>query len=133
MQKVFADTSYWIALINPRDNLHQRAKDVSSQLLDWRMVTSDMVLTEVLNAFANYGAQARETASAHVNSIMSHASVEVVPQTRALFRRALALYAERRDKEWSLTDCASFIIMTQQHMTEALTHDHHFEQKAAAA
>jgi uncharacterized protein len=34
----------------------------------------------------------------------------------------------RRDKEWSLTDCISFVVMKERGLTEALTADHHFEQ-----
>jgi hypothetical protein len=45
-----------------------------------------------------------------------------------LFERALSRYEQRADKEWSLTDCLSFIVMEDQGITEALTGDHHFEQ-----
>ena len=46
----------------------------------------------------------------------------------ALWRRGLALYRTRLDKAWSLTDCISFIVMTDRGLTDALTGDHHFEQ-----
>ena len=49
------------------------------------------------------------------------------------FGTALALYQERPDKSWSLTDCASFLIMDQRQTTEALTHDRHFEQRGYQA
>jgi predicted nucleic acid-binding protein len=57
----------------------------------------------------------------------------VVPQTPELFRDALALYGDRVDQSWSLTDCASFLIMEQRQITEALTHDRHFEQRGYSA
>ena len=47
---------------------------------------------------------------------------------RSLFEAGLRLYASRRDTEWSLTDCISFVVMKQHNLTEALTADHHFEQ-----
>jgi predicted nucleic acid-binding protein len=37
------------------------------------------------------------------------------------------------DKDWSVTDCASFVIMDHRRIVEALTHDHHFEQKGYRA
>jgi hypothetical protein len=56
-----------------------------------------------------------------------------VPQTRQLFRDALSLYTERADKEWSLTDCASFVIMKRMGIDRALTDDYHFMQNGFEA
>jgi len=49
MQTVFADTFYWIALLNPNDEAHARAATVSKDLISVRIVTTDEVLTEFLN------------------------------------------------------------------------------------
>jgi predicted nucleic acid-binding protein len=38
------------------------------------------------------------------------------------------LLKARLDKEWSLVDCASFVVMQHRSIVEALTADHHFEQ-----
>jgi hypothetical protein len=43
------------------------------------------------------------------------------------------LYFQRRDKEWSLTDCISFTVMSDEGLTDALTGDHHFEQAGFTA
>ncbi len=55
MRKVFADTGYWIALLNSRDDLHNRAKHLSKSLQPVQIVTSQMVVTEVLNYFSGSG------------------------------------------------------------------------------
>lgn len=55
MMDVFADTAYWVALLNPRDQLHARAQEASATLAGARIVTSDWVLTELLNGFAECG------------------------------------------------------------------------------
>jgi predicted nucleic acid-binding protein len=133
MREVFADTAYWIGLINPRDNLHKPAKEISSQLGSFRIVTSEMVLAEVLNALADYGPHIRAFATQTVKSIIGSASTDVEPQTRVLFRGAFDLYRDRSDKDWSLTDCASFVIMDRRGITEALTSDVHFEQNGYKA
>jgi predicted nucleic acid-binding protein len=52
----------------------------------------------------------------------------IIPASRELHREGLNLYARRRDKEWPLTDCTSFIIMEDEGIREALTGDRHFEQ-----
>jgi uncharacterized protein len=54
--------------------------------------------------------------------------VEIVPSTSDLFRRGTELFAARPDKEWSLTDCISFVVMNERGINDALTNDHHFEQ-----
>jgi uncharacterized protein len=134
VREVFADTGYWIAIINRRDGLHQRAMAVSEKLQrPHTIVTPEMVLVEVLNMFSNEGEYLREVAARAVQTITNDAGVVVVPQTRKLFREALNLYQSRADKGWSLTDCASFVIMKRRHINEALTDDHHFTQNGHKA
>jgi uncharacterized protein len=53
MERVFADTGYWIALLNPRDDLHQKAYATSREYSPNQLVTSEMVLTEFLNSFSD--------------------------------------------------------------------------------
>jgi uncharacterized protein len=128
MKAIFADTSYWIALVNPKDNLHERAKALSISLGDTQVVTSEMVLTEFLNDFSGRGMLMRQTAVSLVEDLRRDADVIIVPQTSLQFLDGLFLYAERSDKTWGLTDCCSFQIMLRNQMTQALTHDKHFKQ-----
>jgi uncharacterized protein len=60
--------------------------------------------------------------------LSAHRNATIVPPTQTLFEQGIAYYAARADKDWSLTDCISFIVMAEQQITEALTGDHHFEQ-----
>jgi predicted nucleic acid-binding protein len=55
-------------------------------------------------------------------------SVHIVPIDDSLLQRAAALYESRLDKDWSLTDCISFVTMQERGIKDALTGDHHFEQ-----
>jgi hypothetical protein len=57
----------------------------------------------------------------------------MIPATQELFDRGVALYESRPDKEWSLTDCISFVVMADHGITEALTGDRHFEQAGFVA
>ena len=128
MRTVYADTGYWRAMLNPRDDLHEKAKAVTQSLAPLHIVTSEMVLTEFLNGFSADGPDFRLAAVGAVKAVTDNPNVTVVPQTRDLFRRSVERYENRRDKEWSLTDCASFLIMEEQGIKDALAHDHHFEQ-----
>jgi len=133
MRIIFADTGYWLATIHPRDGLHRAAREILPRLGEYRIITSDMVLVEVLNAVSAQGSHPRKDAAVLVEQIIDPPDIEIVPQTPELFRAAFALYRERPDKNWSLTDCASFLIMDERKITEALTHDGHFEQKGYRA
>ena len=63
-----------------------------------------------------------------VRSLQADADVEVVVQTAEQFEAALMLYAQRQDKAWGFTDCASFVLMQERGLTEALAHDEHLSQ-----
>lgn len=66
MKSVFADSGFWIALLNPRDVLHREADQLCSQFTSALVVTSEMVLTEVMNHFSESGDYLRRAASALV-------------------------------------------------------------------
>ena len=131
MKVVFADTGYWEALLNPKDNLHAKARTVSSTLGKSRILTTEMVLDELLAALSPPPERAMATLG--VTAICANPNVEVVPQTSIQFREAFDLYEQMSDKAWSLTDCASFKIMRARGISEALAHDHHFEQAGFVA
>lgn len=128
MRTVFVDTGYWVAILNPDDGLHQTAVSVTASLSSLQIVTSEMVFTEVLNSFSKQGAFLRQNAVTLIQQSIRKSNVEVIPQTSYLFHEALSLCQQRPDQSWSHTDCASFLIMQQRNILEALTHDRHFEQ-----
>lgn len=128
MNAIFADAGYWIALFNPRDQLHDKAVVTAQVTQERPIVTSQMVLTEFLNHYASFGELFRQRAVHVVRSLQDDAGVEIVSQTAEQFEAALTLYAQRQDKAWGLTDCTSFIIMQERGITEALAYDEHFSQ-----
>ena len=133
MRQVFADTAYWLALTNPFDQHHDTANRASALLQDKRIVTSDAVLTEYLNALGDKGSAVRLAAVRSAESILRNPGVTVIAQTRKVFLKGFALYKARPDKGYSLTDCVSMTIMRQRKITHALTTDRHFEQEGFVA
>jgi len=133
MKKIFADTGYWIALLNPDDDLHPKARNMAMSLKNVSIVTSEMVFTELLNAFSGKGRFYREKAVTFINHALDNSEIQVVSQTNELFKSALELYHSRPDQAWSHTDCTSFKIMQQQNILEALAYDKHFEQAGFVA
>ncbi len=115
MNPVFADTGYWIALWNRHDGLHERAKSMAARIESRLIVTTEMVLTEVLDHSARQGRYKRELASRMVRGIRANNRVRIIETTSELFwnpsDRYVDRYAARPDQSWSLTDCASFLTM----------------------
>src|SRR3954467_5613259 len=98
MTHVFADAGYWIALLNARDGLHAKARDVSETLGDPRIVTSELVLMEVFNAPVKKGEFLRRAAGALFDRIRLHPDAEIVPMSGHTFRDAVSLCLPVADK-----------------------------------
>ncbi len=130
MREVFADAGYWISLNNTQDSLHDRARLITQQLEPdgYRVITSEMVLVELLNFASKGGQYARKRAADVVRSLSRNPNVEIVPQTSPRFAAALDRYENRLDQRWSLTDCSSFLTMEERGITEALAYDRDFER-----
>ena len=128
MKRVFADSHYWIAVVNPDDPWAKAARSGSGEVF---IVTTDEVLTEFLAALSR-GEHMRKQAARMVRAILENPNVKVVPQTRDSFLKGLAFYEDRSDKEYSLTDCISMNVMRAESLGEVLTNDRHFEQEGFA-
>ncbi len=123
--RVFADAFFYVALINRRDEHHARVM-AWSNTFEGEIVTSQWVLTEVADAFAD--SHCRRQLREGFAALTEDPSTQVIEVSPEHFTRGLELYDGRPDKAWSLTDCISFVIMKEEGLTEALTGDRHFEQ-----
>lgn len=124
----FVDTWLWVARLNKRDSGHERAKQLLEACRLDQLFTSQMVLTEFLNIFADYGEHLRKAACQLVYHVSAEANIAVIDQTPDGFEAGLQRYRTYLDKDWSLTDCASMCIMLEKGISDVLTDDHHFEQ-----
>ena len=113
---------------NHRDEWHEKALTVTGQIGNARIVTSQMVLVEFLTHLGGQGEGLRQAAVEAVRKLETDPDVVILPQSSEQFDSAFSMYSSRSDKNWSLTDCASFMIMEQMNTPEALAHDHNFEQ-----
>lgn len=125
MKRVFVDTVYYLALTNPRDQYAADAIRFTAGF-SGAFVTSAWVLAEVANSLTR--GTDRSLFLELYRSLADDRRMMIVAPNQELFDEGIHLFAERPDKEWSLTDCISFIIMREYDLTDALTADHHFEQ-----
>lgn len=128
MRKVFADANYWVALLNPKDDLHGKATAVSAALGPCQIVTSEFVLLEMMNLLAKAGLHLKEIVYKAVQDMRNNPNIVVEPATSLLFQKASVEYLANKDKEWGCIDCSSMIIMRDKEISEALTYDKHFVQ-----
>jgi predicted nucleic acid-binding protein len=129
MKRVFADTFYWIGLINKSDSWYQRVKSYSVNLENIEIITTEEVLTETINFFASFPTPMRAAVSQLVVQIIQDHNIQVIPQTHESFLAGLELFQQRFDKGYSLTDCISMITMKNLNIIDILTHDKHFTQE----
>ncbi len=125
MKPIFADTSYFVAMCGPNDSYHARAVELNASLIA-KITTTEYVIVETGGLLLR-----PEDRPAYVNLVRdleSDPGVQIIPASHALFRSGFDLFARRLDREWSLVDCLSFVVMKQRRLIDALTADHHFEQ-----
>ncbi len=124
---VFVDIGAWIGLLSNSDVHHLRAVEVLATLLAQNrpLITTHAIVLEVGDGLAT---KRRRQFSGAFQALLLAPYTEVVALEESRLAEAWALYDGRRDKEWSLTDCFSFVVMREYDLRDAFAHDHHFEQ-----
>ena len=127
--KVFVDTAYWIAILNPDDQLAGSASAAHHKLGETVLVTTEEILTEFLNAFCSKGTGLRDRALDMVLKILSSPKIQLIEQSHDSFLQGLELYVRRSDKGYNFSDCISMATMRRLQIPEVLTADRHFRQE----
>jgi predicted nucleic acid-binding protein len=128
MRWTFVDTAGWLAFANSDDALHAGARQVMRRLRleGTRLLTTEFVLIEMADALAS--SRTRRHAVDFIDGLRHWSMLEIAPASSHLLGEGWDLYSRRPDKDWSLTDCISFAVMTDRGIAQAFTSDHHFEQ-----
>lgn len=130
MKTVFADTSYWVAKINPLDQWHSRVIEVEYEIGIVKLITSsEQIVIETLNYFSKYNPKMKKIAAVVMREISASDEIEIIKQSGAMLTSGIDLYESRIDKGYSLTDCISMNIMREHEITDVLTGDKHFRQE----
>ena len=128
MKSVFLDTGYVIALELSSDQNHQGA------LKHWRSVaeslpllaTTSYVFDEIVTFFNSRGHHAKAVEIG--NRLLTSPSVRFVHVGEELFQEGWNYFQKHKDKDYSLTDCISFLIMEELGIDTAFAFDKHFVQ-----
>jgi hypothetical protein len=130
VKPVFADTSFYAAFLSQRDVHHAAAVDLSANNRA-KIVTTDFVVVELVNSFSQ--AAGRASVTDFVRLLRSDPNTTIVSASSDLMQLGFDLFTRRPDKEWSLTDCISFVVMEEHGITDALSSDRDFEQAGFVA
>lgn len=130
MRWVFADSSFLIGLFDANDQWSSVSQTIAVQLADAQLILTDGVLHEFLNHVSRRTNYRRVEAAILVSEWRAGTDDRyiVVAQTQQQLEQGLALYRERPDKSYSLTDCVSMIVMEELRIREVVTFDGDFRQ-----
>jgi predicted nucleic acid-binding protein len=110
MKWVFADTSFFVAMVSERDQHHRNAVSFM-RYYQGRLLTTDFVVLELGNYLRRI--DDRPFFASIKRSLENDREFEVMEASRELLDRGIKLYLNRQDKAWSLTDCVSFVVMDE--------------------
>jgi predicted nucleic acid-binding protein len=130
MKDCFVDTSGWAEFTDHTLPFHFQALAACRTAVGQggRLVTTNLVLIELTALLTSPLRVSRPRQIQLLGDLQADPRIEVVPIDTQLEAAAWALWKSRTDKDWSLVDCASFVVMGQRGLVEAVTTDHHFEQ-----
>ena len=124
MNAVFADTLYFLALFDKRDPGH--IPSVIASKINRPIITTEFILLEVADGCAK--AEDHADFLALLKGMRNNPRFTIVRLSSALLQQGIEHFARHKDKDWSLTDCISFVVMKEHGIQEALTADRNFEQ-----
>ena len=130
MSDLFVDTSGWANLIDVSQPFHSLSVKIYQNMRSQKhkIITTSYIITELIALLSSPLRIPRPKAIAFIQSLKTSPYIEVIHISKEIDTKAWELLMQRQDKEWSLVDCSSFIVMQKCKITESLTSDHHFEQ-----
>ena len=128
MSSYLADTSYLLALELRDDQYHSEAirhwQGFSNRLP--QLVITSFIFSEVVTFINSRGLHSRAVQLG--NLLLQSKHIEFVQVNTNLLAEGWQYFQQHQDKDYSLTDCISFVVMRNQGITTAFTFDRHFEQ-----
>jgi uncharacterized protein len=126
----FVDTSGWAEAADRTLPFHVQARAAFNDVWNQggRLVTTNLVLIELTALLTSPLRMSKPQQVQLLDDLRRDPSIEIVQIDATRESAAWQLWKSRPDKNWTVVDCASFVVMRQRGLTEALTTDHHFEQ-----
>lgn len=128
MEKIFLDTSFLIAYHNRKDENHEEASKWVSNIRKERIrfVISDYIFDEVLTVLLARGS--KKLSIDVGKKIMESDRITLIRVDGIVFDKAWEIYQNYSDKNWSFTDCTSYVLMKALNILKGVSFDEHFKQ-----
>ena len=131
MELIFLDTSTLVAYYNADDVNHtdvrKSIKEMEGRKV--RFLTSDYIFDEILTVLLvrTGKKKAIEVCNALLKDIEA-GNIRLTRVDEEVFRKAAEIFTRFTDKEWSFTDCTSYVLMKGAGITKGFSFDEHFRQ-----
>lgn len=130
MKEIFADTAGWGHLTDQSQTFHLLAAEIyrTGRRDNCKFVTTNYIIAELVSLMTSPLRIPRSAIISFIESLKISPHIKIIHIDPDIHERAWQLLKKRQDKEWSLVDATSFVVMQQRGITEVLTTDHHFQQ-----
>jgi predicted nucleic acid-binding protein len=130
MSNLFVDTSGWGNLVDRSQPFHTLAATLYrlARQQNYSILTTNYIIAELVALLTSPLRLTRLQIITFIQSLKQSPYINILHIDAATDAQAWQLLISREDKNWSLVDCSSFVVMRQRNITEALTNDTHFEQ-----
>ena len=125
--RIFIDTSAFVALFNESDKYHEQTRKFFKTLEGTRtlLITSDYIVDETVTAIMS---RSNHTNACTFLDQLQTFPMAIIPIFPVYFYPAQRLFRRFKDKDFSFTDCTSFTYMQGHEVSTAITFDKHFSQ-----
>jgi len=130
MNTLFIGTSGWGNLFDSSQPYHFQATEIylPAKAEDRKIITTNYIIIELVSLLISPMRVPRQQIIEFIIGLKTSPYLKIIHLDASLDDQVWHYFQRYQDKDWSLVDCASFIIMNQYNIAEALTSDHHFEQ-----
>jgi hypothetical protein len=126
--EVFMDSAGFLALWDAGDEHHASAVRLQEELARKRrrFLTTEYIVDETVTLLLVRHSQ--DAAADILDTIERSESLRLEWIGPERFHAAATLFRKHADRQWSFTDCVSFVTMRELRIRDAFTTDHHFKQ-----
>ena len=128
MEKIFVDTSGWVALFVNNDQNHKKAVFIFEEIRNSKVTiyTSDYIIDETITTILARGNHRQSVLAGE--ALFTSKIIKIIHVSTDYFQSTWEFYQKYKDKMFSFTDVSSFVIMKNLGIRKAFAFDREFIQ-----